>query len=142
MRISRGAVRFLSSVFGFYWFALSPVTAAQPIPGSSLEDFFSAAIEFSPTLQIASENLNISSARRQAAYGSLLPQLNAGANVSDNNLEQYNNRQNFTGERYFVALTQTLFNWQQFAARKQANLLEDQSEEEYYYQLLDIKTYI
>ena len=129
------AVRFLVSVTIICFLSVDSVFAAQPIPGSSLEDFFNAAIEFSPDLQIASENLNISSARRQAAYGSLLPQLNAGANVSDNNLEQYNNRQNFTGERYFVALTQTLFNWQQFAARKQANLLEDQSEEEYYYQL-------
>ena len=129
------AVRFLVSVTIICFLSVDSVFAAQPIPGSSLEDFFNAAIEFSPDLQIASENLNISSARKQAAYGSLLPQLNAGANVSDNNLEQYNNRQNFTGERYFVALTQTLFNWQQFAARKQANLLEDQSEEEYYYQL-------
>ena len=128
-------VRVLFIVSCIYFFAVSSVFAAQPLPGSTLGDFFSAAIDFSPDLQIASENLNISSARKQAANGFLLPQLNAGANVSDNNLEQFNRSQNFTGERYFVALTQTLFNWQQFAARKQARLLEDQSEEEYYYQL-------
>ena len=114
----------------------SSLLAQNPnLPGVTLEDFFSAAIEYNPELQIASESLNISSARKRAANGQLLPQLSAGANISDNNLEQFNSEQNFTGERYFVALSQTLFNWQQFAARKQASLLEDQSEEEYYYQL-------
>ncbi|OUU02577.1 MAG: hypothetical protein CBB92_02775, partial [Flammeovirgaceae bacterium TMED32] len=105
------------------------------LPGATLDDFFNAAIDFSPELQIASENLNISSARKKAANGQLLPQLSAGANLSDNNLKQFNRNQDFTGERYFLSLSQTLFNWQQFAARKQARLLEDQSEEEYYYQL-------
>ena len=140
MTTSKGPVGFLSRIFGLYCFTLSALTAAQPIPGSSLEDFFSAAIEFSPTLQIASENLNISSARKKAANGQLLPQLNAGANVSDNNAVQFNRTQNFTGERYFLTLSQTLFNWQQFAARKQANLLEEGSEEEYYYQLAVLLT--
>ncbi len=112
----------------------------RPVPGSTLEEFFTAAINFSPELQIAAENLNISSARKKAANGSLLPQLSAGVNISDNNLDQFNVRQNFTGERYFVGLSQTLFNWQQFAARKQASLLEDQSEEEYYYQLAVLLT--
>ena len=140
MTISRKAPKLLSRIFGLYCFTLSALTAAQPIPGSSLEDFFSAAIEFSPTLQIASENLNISSARKKAANGQLLPQLSAGANVSDNNAVQFNRTQNFTGERYFFTLSQTLFSWQQFAARKQANLLEEGSEEEYYYQLAVLLT--
>ena len=38
-------------------------------------------------------------------------------------------------ERYFLSLSQTLFNWQQFSLQKQATLEEDQSEEEYFYQL-------
>ena len=140
MAISRRVVLFLSRISCFYCFALSSLAAAQPIPGSSLEDFFSAAIEYSPTLQIASENLNIGSARRKAANGLLLPQVSAGANISDNNAEQFNITRNFTGERYFFGLSQTLFNWQQFAARKQARLLEDQAEEEYYYQLAVLLT--
>ena len=37
-------------------------------------------------------------------------------------------------------MSQTLFNWQQFAQRKQARLLEDASEEEYYYQLAVLLT--
>ena len=66
---------------------------SQFLPGTNLNDFFEAAIEFSPELQIASENLNISSARKQAAKGLLLPQLSAGANVSDNKLVQFNRQQ-------------------------------------------------
>ena len=110
------------------------------LPGVTLEEFFSAAIEFSPTLQIATENFNISSARKKAANGQLLPQISAGANISDSSAEQFNLTQNFTGERYFFGLSQTLFNWQQFAQRKQASLLEDASEEEYYYQLAVLLT--
>lgn len=127
-------------VIGIAFISQSLSAQSSRLPGVTLEEFFSAAIEFSPELQIAYESLNISSARKQAANGQLLPQLNAGANVSDNNLEQFSQNQNFTGERYFLSLTQTLFNWQQFAARKQARLLEDQSEEEYYYQLAFLLT--
>ena len=140
MTISRRVAKLAAPIFGFCFFSLTSVIAAQPIPGSSLEEFFSAAIKFNPTLQIASENLKISSARRKAAIGQLLPQISAGANISDNNAEQFNRTQDFTGERYFFGLSQTLFNWQQFALRKQAHLLEDQSEEEYYYQLAVLLT--
>ena len=140
MTILRKVERLLLKIFGFYCIILSPVTVAQPNSGSSLEDFFNAAIKFSPTLQIAAENLNISSARKKAAVGQLLPQISAGANVSDNNADQFNVTRNFTGERYFLSLSQTLFNWQQFSLRKEARLLEDQSEEEYYYQLAVLLT--
>ena len=110
------------------------------IPGSTLEEFFTAAINFSPELQIAQENLNISGAQKRAANSRLLPQLSAGAAVSENRLDRLNTFQQFDGERYFVSLTQTLFNWQQFSARKQAYLIEDQAEEEYYYQLASVLT--
>tara|TARA_B100001250_G_scaffold305501_1_gene267437 strand:- start:936 stop:2264 length:1329 start_codon:yes stop_codon:yes gene_type:complete len=119
-------------------FFLSPAFSATP--GSTLEHFFSAAINFSPELRIAEENLNISSSRKKAANGQLLPQLSAGAALSDNRLNQLNRLQQFDGERYFLSLSQTLFNWQQFAARKQAYLREDQLEEEYFYQLAYLLT--
>ena len=110
-------------------------------PGSTLEDFFSAAIEFSPTLSIAEEGLNIGSARRRAANGRLLPQVSARASVSDNRSQaQGLNRQTFDGERFSVQLTQTLFNWQAFAARSQAYLIEDQLEAEYYGELANLLT--
>ncbi|MAQ67777.1 MAG: hypothetical protein CMQ09_01360 [Gammaproteobacteria bacterium] len=120
---------------GLLVFVFFPLSYSLAAPGSTLEDFFSAAINFSPELRIAEESLNISSARKKAAKGQLLPQLSAGANLSDNRLDRFNNIQNFDGERYFLSLSQTLFNWQQFSLQKQATLEEDQSEEEYFYQL-------
>jgi len=113
---------------------------AQPISGSSLEDFFNAAINFSTELQISEENLKIGSARKRAAGGQLLPQINAGASISDNRLNQLNQFREFDGERYFLSLTQVLFNWQAFSDRKRASLVEDQLEEEYYFQLATILT--
>ena len=109
--------------------------------GSTLEDFFSAAVEFSPTLKIAEEGLNIGSARRRAANGRLLPQVSARASISDNRSEsQGRARQTFDGDRFSVQLTQTLFNWQAFAARSQAYLIEDQLEAEYYGELANLLT--
>jgi outer membrane protein len=109
--------------------------------GSTLEDFFSAAVEFSPTLKIAEEGLNIGSARRRAANGRLLPQVSARASISDNRSEsQGRAQQTFDGERFSVQLTQTLFNWQAFAARSQAYLIEDQLEAEYYGELANLLT--
>ena len=135
MKIAKRRSNYLALVCIFLFPQIIFAVEANFLPGTKLDDFFNAAIDFSPDLQIASENLNISSARKRAANGQLLPQLSAGANVTDNNFEQLNRRQDFTGERYYLSLTQTLFNWQQFASRKQAHLLEDQSEEQYYYQL-------
>ena len=109
--------------------------------GSTLEDFFSASIDFSPTLKIAEESLNISSARRRAANGRLLPQVSARAGISDNrSVGTGQAKQTFDGERFSIQLSQTLFNWQAFAARSQAYLIEDQAEAEYYGELANLLT--
>lgn len=103
--------------------------------GRTLEDFFTAAINYSPQLRIAEEQLNISSARKRAANGLLLPQLNANANRSDNKQQTNILTQRFDGERYSLQLTQVLFNWEAFLARSQASLIEDQQEARYFAQL-------
>lgn len=130
--------------------AMSPVTAQERSAttnsllsladrevgvGHSLEDFYSAAIANNPSLQIAAENLNIGSARKREATGQLLPQLSANASLSDNRRETIGPVQDFDGERYSLQLRQVLFNWEAFAARRQAALTEDQLEAEYYHQL-------
>lgn len=106
---------------------------SQPAVGVTLEEFLSAAIEFSPNLKIAEEGMNIGSARKKQATGQLLPQVTARGSISDN---RRTNAQDvlstFDGERYSVQLTQILFNWQAFAARSQASFVEDQLEAEYY----------
>jgi outer membrane protein len=103
--------------------------------GSTLEDFFTAALSYSPKLRIAAEQLNIGSARKRAANGALLPQINANANLSDNRRNEFGQLQEFDGERFSVSLSQTLFNWEAFAARSEAYLREDQMEATYYAEL-------
>lgn len=112
------------------------------VQGSTLEDFFTAALDYSPELRISRDRLNISSARKKAANGELLPQLSASGSVSDNN--QLDNvqdvRNKYRGERYSLQLTQVLFNWSAFSARSAASLSEDQAEAEYYAQLSYVLT--
>ena len=131
---------FWAGVFGLCSAYSLAAENSRSLPGSTLEDFFTAAISFSPRIRIAEESLNISSARRRAANGLLLPQVNANANLSENRRNQINLLQEFDGERYSISLTQALFNWQAFSARKQAYLVEDQAEEEYYYELAFLLT--
>ena len=111
-----------------------------PVVGQTLQDFFSAALDFSPRLRIAEENLNIGSARRSAATGQLLPQVRANASLSDNTRNQSGQETTFDGNRYSLQLTQVLFNWQAFAARAQAVLREYQAEQLYYSELAILLT--
>jgi len=103
--------------------------------GFTLEDFFTAALSYSPTLRIAEERLNIGSARKRAANGRLLPQINASANLSDNRQETDLLLEEFDGARYSIQLSQVLFNWRDFSARDEAYLLENQLESQYYVEL-------
>ena len=45
------------------------------VVGETLEDFFTAAIDYSPQLRIAEEGLNIGRAREKQAQGRLQPQV-------------------------------------------------------------------
>lgn len=113
--------------------------ALDPV-GTTLEDFFTAALDYSPRLKIAEESLKIGSARKRAAKGRLLPQLNASANISDNRRNAANavgqsQLQTFDGERYTLQLSQVLFDWQTFSQRSQAKLTEDLLEAEYFGEL-------
>ncbi len=110
--------------------------------GATLQDFFSAAIEYSPRLGIAAENLNIQAARRAVAGGQLLPQISASASVTDNRRESFNQVEKFRGERYSLQLTQILFNWEAFAARRRAERLEAQYEANYFNELSFLLTQV
>jgi len=109
--------------------------SASEIQASTLVEFFTAAIDYSPQLQIARENLKIGSARLRAASGRLLPQLSATASINDNRRTTNDEIGNYDGERYSVQLTQVLFDWQAFARRRQAFANEDRAEAEYYTEL-------
>jgi len=129
--------------------AASGARAAEAVPGSAstvivqgstLEDFFTAALDYSPALRIAEERWQVGTQRRKAATGQLLPQLNANASRSDNTQESLGTVANYPGERSSLQLTQVLFNWQAFNARKQAAILEDLAEAEYYATLAGLLT--
>lgn len=100
--------------------------------GRSLEDFFSAALSFNPKLKIAAERLKIETTRKNFANSQLLPQLSGNANISENTRNTSTLRQKFDGNRFSLQLTQTLFNWEAFAARSRAYLREDIAEVQYY----------
>ena len=118
---------------------------SQLAVGVTLEDFFDAAIAFSPTLRIAHESLNIGQARERQAQGQLRPQVNANANLSNNSRNSFSQfgtpiSESFDGERFSISFQQTLFNWQAFAARRRATKIESQLEAEYYYELSRLLT--
>jgi outer membrane protein len=108
--------------------------------GITLEDFFTAAMEYSPGLQIAEQRLNIGSARVRAANGQLLPQVNASASISDNRQTAIGNLTTYRGERQALQLRQVLFDWGVFSRRNQAYAQENQYEAEYYAQLAQLLT--
>lgn len=122
------------------WLALSAVAATPAASGETLNDFFTSALDYSPRLRIAAARLDVGSARREAANGRLLPQVNANANRSDNRRDSLGRVDSFPGERYSLQLTQVLFNWQAFSARRAAYLTEDQLEAEYFNELAVVLT--
>ncbi|MEY4640702.1 MAG: hypothetical protein RLZZ227_696 [Pseudomonadota bacterium] len=111
------------------------------LAGATLEDFFTAALNYSPELSIARERWAVLSARKDQINGQLLPQINANANVNDSTrTANVQPRVDYNGERYSIQMSQVLFNWQAFAARSQAYLMEDQGEAEYYAQVAQLLT--
>lgn len=104
--------------------------------GESLEDFFSAALEYSTELRLAEEEYNIGTARKRAAGGQFLPQISATISKNENRRRLGGTQvSEFPGERYSLVLSQTLFNWQISAARKRAVAEESQAEANYFYAL-------
>lgn len=104
--------------------------------GRTLEDFFTASLDYSPRLRIAEQRMNIGEARRRAATGQLLPQASATTSVSDNRTDRTDVPViNHRGERYSVQLRQVLFDWQAYNRRQQALAVENQYEAEYYDEL-------
>ena len=113
---------------------------SQLAVGQTLEDFFTAAIDFSPRLRIAAEELNIGRARDDQAQGQLQPQINANANLTSNTRNSFDFlgtpiSEDFDGERFSISVQQVLFNWQAFAARRRTAKIENQLEADYYYEL-------
>jgi outer membrane protein len=119
---------------------LAPLHERHAGMGRTLEDFYNAALEYSPGLQVAQGRWDISSARRQQVNGQFLPQISAAALVSDNRQDTLNRINEYSGERLTLQLRQVLFDWSLFSRRGQAYLIENQAEAEYYEQLSRLLT--
>jgi len=102
-----------------------------PATGAALQEFVEAALAHNPQLGVAAQTLKIRAARKDAATGQLLPQLSASASLTANRQEVLDKSEEFRGERYALQLTQALFNWEAFAARRRAGLGEAEQQAEY-----------
>lgn len=128
-------MKILKVIIGSLCFLLSGLIQASSNDGQSLEDFFSAALEFSPRLKIAKEGFHIGSARRRAASGQFLPQISASLSSNENRRRTFSGINEFPGERYSLVLSQVLINWQASAARKRALAEESSAEADYFFEL-------
>lgn len=108
--------------------------------GQTLEDFFTAALEYSPRLQVAQAKRDIGAARRRGANGQLLPQISASASLSENRQDALNRVSEYSGERLALVLRQVLFDWRIFSQRGQAYAMENQMEAEYFAELSVVLT--
>jgi len=108
--------------------------------GQTLEDFFTAALEYSPRLQVADAKRDIGAARRRGANGQLLPQISASASLSQNRQDALNRVSEYSGERLALVLRQVLFDWRIFSQRGQAYAMENQMEAEYFAELSVVLT--
>jgi outer membrane protein len=95
--------------------SLVPLAHAAEPAGTTLEDFFTAALDYSPALKSAQAKWDVGNARVDFATGQLLPQVTASANVSDNTREDSRNgEQDYRGKRYSVQLSQVLYEAEYF----------------------------
>lgn len=115
-------------------------SALQTGIGQTLEDFFTAALDYSPRLQVADARRDIGAARRRGANGQLLPQVSASASLSDNRQDDLNRVSEYRGERLALVLRQVLFDWRVFSQRGQAYAMENQMEAEYFAELSVVLT--
>jgi len=135
-------LHFSSLYLALFCFSASHVHAAEAA-GTTLEEFFTAALVFSPMLKSAEERWKVGDAGIDIANGQLLPQISSNFNSSDNTREEAGRpEQEYRGRNMSVQLSQVLFNWQAFGSRQQAYLQENMAEAEYYAALADVFTQV
>ncbi|MEM6583654.1 MAG: TolC family protein, partial [Pseudomonadota bacterium] len=120
--------------FGLFSLFVSSTALAQ---SSTLFDVYSQAIESDPRVKIAQLQVEMGKAQQDSAFGALLPQASAAAQLSKNDVEfdaDSEPDQSYDGERYVFQVRQTLFNWQALSERAKAEKLVAQREAE----LLDV----
>ncbi|TCO73747.1 TolC family outer membrane protein [Chromatocurvus halotolerans] len=114
-----------------FFLALQTSVAATAM--DTLLDVYGLALENDPNINIARLRVEGGEAGSQIARGSLLPQVTASGQWTDNQVafdDAQGTRQNFPGERRNIQLRQMLFNWQSISASRRASRVVDQRENE------------
>ncbi|MEM1154285.1 MAG: TolC family outer membrane protein [Pseudomonadota bacterium] len=105
----------------------------------TLYDIYAQALESDPRVKISQHMLDIGKAQQDTAFGALLPQANAFAQLSDNEVEfdsdeLSDQNRSYDGERYSLQVRQMLFDWRLLSSRAKSKRLVAQREAE----LLDV----
>jgi outer membrane protein len=91
---------------------------------------YQQALQADPKLKSAEVKVEIGSAQKGQALGQMLPQVNATGNWSANKQTRRGGNQastsNFNGARYYVSLSQTLFDFAKFWEWRRTAKVEDQ----------------
>lgn len=113
--------------------ALSQVSQVH---AEDLMTVYQQALAFDPELQIAGLKVEVGAAQKGQALGGMLPQITATTSWSENNQKTANNpnpddlyfdaTKHFKGNRYNVALSQSLFDFAKFWDWRRAQDTEDQ----------------
>lgn len=104
---------------------------------STLFDVYSEALNADPRVKIAQLQVEMGKAQQDSAFGALLPQASAAAQLSKNDVQfdaDSEPDQSYDGERYVFQIRQILFNWRALSERAKAEKLVAQREAE----LLDV----
>jgi outer membrane protein len=116
----------------YYFLASLFLLPASLVSSDDLLSVYSDAVEGDPRLKIAESKVGISKARQQQAVGNMLPQLRGTGSFSENrqDLEKGDlsngGRDSFSGEKYSLILSQTLFDMPKFFYWKSQKLLSSQ----------------
>ncbi|MEI7840729.1 MAG: TolC family outer membrane protein [Methylococcaceae bacterium] len=106
---------------------------APNVFAEDLMTIYQQALEADPESKSAAINVEITKEQTQEALGQMLPQISGSANwsgnSSDNGLPSTKanpNPNNYMGQRYYVSLNQSLFDFSKFWNWRRANTVEEQ----------------
>jgi outer membrane protein len=105
---------------------------ARAFAADGILDVYAKALAEDPRVNIARYQVDIGEAQKDAAFGGLLPQVNATGQYSENRIDEGSEGLNakYPGERYSLQVRQVLLNWRSMAANSRSQKVLDQREAE------------
>jgi len=106
---------------------MSGMLMSGAVSAEGLLQVYQEALQADPKLKTAELSLEMVDAQSGQALGQLLPQITGTVNVSKNQQTTVGiNSQNYDGTRYYVSLTQSLFDFGKFWDWKRTQKVQDQ----------------